>query len=135
MSLHDALPIYSAVYSGITGSPGATLVTPSPTPTTTPAPSWPSTTGNRPSGSAPDSVNASVWHIAVWVIFTSTSPLRGGSTSISTLCSGWSGAKATAARDFMAILLAGDRGERVRPSRKRGRWGKRVEGRVYDGGP
>src|SRR5690606_32129977 len=95
---------HSAVYSGITWSPGATLVTPSPTSTTTPAPSWPSTTGNRPSGSAPDRVKASVWHSAVWVIFTSTSPLRGGSTSISTICSGWSGSKATAARDFMAGL-------------------------------
>src|SRR3546814_6975094 len=41
---------HSAVYRGITWSPGATLVTPSPTSTTTPAPSWPSTTGNRPSG-------------------------------------------------------------------------------------
>src|SRR5690606_15691740 len=98
---------HSAVYSGITWSPGLTLVTPSPTSTTTPPPSWPSTTGNSPSGSAPDSVNASVWHSAVWVIFTSTSPLRGGSTSISTICSGWSGAKATAARDFMAGLLGG----------------------------
>src|SRR5690606_9039865 len=107
---------HSAVYSGITWSPGLTLVTPSPTSTTTPAPSWPSTTGNRPSGSAPDSVNASVWHSAVWVIFTSTSPLRGGSTSISTICSGFPASKATAARDFMAILLAIDGDARTHPS-------------------
>ena len=36
------------------------LVTPAPTSTTTPAPSCPSTQGNRPSGSAPESVKASV---------------------------------------------------------------------------
>ena len=44
---------HSAVYSGITWSPGLTLVTPSPTSTTMPAPSWPSTAGNMPSGSSP----------------------------------------------------------------------------------
>src|SRR5258708_6846543 len=52
---------HSAVYSGMTWSPGLTLVTPSPTSTTMPAPSWPSTAGKMPSGSSPDSVNASVW--------------------------------------------------------------------------
>src|SRR5690606_8168042 len=117
-SLHDALPIYrlvlpdlqnrhsphSAVYSGITWSPGSTLVTPSPTSTTMPAPSWPSTAGNTPSGSSPDRVKASVWHSAVWVIRTSTSPLRGGSTSISTTFSGWPAANATAARDLIDLL-------------------------------
>src|SRR5690606_15819546 len=98
---------HSAVYSGMTWSPGFTLVTPSPTSTTTPAPSCPSTAGNTPSGSSPDKVNASVWHNAVWVIFTSTSPLRGGATSSSTIFNGSPGAKATAARDFMAWLLWG----------------------------
>src|SRR5690606_20874864 len=88
----------------MTWSPGLTLVTPSPTSTTTPAPSWPSTAGNSPSGSSPLSVNASVWQTPVWVIFTSTSPLRGGSTSISTISSGCPAAKATAARDFMDVL-------------------------------
>src|SRR5690606_15140118 len=92
---------HSAVYSGMTWSPGFTEVTPSPTSTTMPAPSWPSTTGNRPSGSSPDRVNASVWQTPVWVIVTSTSPFFGGATSISTICSGWPGPKATAARDFM----------------------------------
>src|SRR5690554_3051750 len=92
---------HSAVYSGITWSPGFTLVTPSPTSTTMPAPSWPSTAGNTPSGSSPDSVNASVWQSAVWVIFTSTSPFFGPSRSSSTICSGLPGSKATAARVFM----------------------------------
>src|SRR5690606_14984637 len=96
---------HSAVYSGMTWCPGLTLVTPSPTSTTTPAPSWPSTHGNTPSGSSPDRVKASVWHTPVWLIFTSTSPALGGATSISTICSGWPGAKATAARDFMVGLL------------------------------
>src|SRR5690606_8646726 len=96
---------HSAVYSGMTWSPGLTDVTPSPTSTTMPAPSWPSTAGNTPSGSSPDRVKASVWHSAVWVIFTSTSPALGGATSISTICSGWPAAKATAARDFMGKLL------------------------------
>src|SRR5690606_33734142 len=93
---------HSAVYSGITWSPGLTLVTPSPTSTTMPAPSWPSTAGNSPSGSSPERVNASVWQTPVWVMRISTSPLRGGSTSISTIFKGSPAAKATAARDFMA---------------------------------
>ena len=56
------------LYSGMTWSPGATLVTPSPTLSTIPAPSWPSTTGKRPSGSEPPSVYASVWQTPVDVI-------------------------------------------------------------------
>src|SRR5690606_2435328 len=103
---------HSAVYSGMTWSPGLTDVTPSPTSTTMPAPSWPSTAGNTPSGSSPDRVKASVWHSAVWVIFTSTSPAFGGATSISTICSGSPAAKATAARDFMGNSLARTEQER-----------------------
>src|SRR5690554_4898275 len=94
---------HSAVYSGITWSPGLTLVTPSPTSTTMPAPSWPRMAGNTPSGSSPDRVNASVWQTPVWVILTSTSPALGGATSTSTICRGSPGAKATAARDFMVF--------------------------------
>src|SRR5690606_32842814 len=59
------------------------------------------TAGNTPSGSSPESVKASVWHSAVWVIFTSTSPCFGPSRSSSTICSGLPGSKATAARVFM----------------------------------
>src|SRR5690554_3502199 len=76
-----------------------------------PAPSWPSTAGNTPSGSSPDSVNASVWHSAVWVIFTSTSPFFGPSRSSSTISSGFPASNATAARVFMggtpAITVCG----------------------------
>src|SRR5690606_2815873 len=89
----------------MTWSPGFTLVTPSPTSTTTPAPSWPRTAGKTPSGSSPDRVKASVWQTPVLVILTRTSPLRGGSTSISTICNGFPASKATAARDFMAWSL------------------------------
>lgn len=49
-------------YSATTLSPGFTFVTPSPTDSTTPAPSWPSTMGKAPSGSLPESVYASVLH-------------------------------------------------------------------------
>src|SRR5690606_3728015 len=92
---------HSAVYNGITWSPTFTLVTPSPTSTTTPPPSWPSTAGKIPSGSSPDNVNASVWHTPVCVILISTSPFFGGATSISTISSGLPGPNATAARDFI----------------------------------
>src|SRR5258705_780939 len=61
----------------MTRSPFFTLVTPRPTSTTTPAPSWPRIAGNNPSGSAPDSVNSSVWQTPVALISTSTSPSRG----------------------------------------------------------
>src|SRR5574343_2040661 len=91
----------------MTWSPGLTLVTPSPTSTTMPAPAWPSATGNRPSGSSPLRVKASVWQTPVWVMRTSTSPFFGGATSISTICSGWPAAKATAARDFIRGSLGG----------------------------
>ena len=85
----------------MTWSPGLTLVTPSPTSTTMPAPSWPSTAGKTPSGSSPLRVKASVWQTPVCVIFTSTSPFCGGATSISTICRGSPALNATAARDFI----------------------------------
>ena len=96
---------HSAVYSGITWSPGLTLVTPSPTSTTMPPPSWPSTAGKMPSGSSPLSVKASVWQTPVWVIFTSTSPACGGATSISTICSGWPGGEGDGGTGFHVALL------------------------------
>ena len=43
-------------------------------------PSWPRMEGNRPSGSLPPRVYASVWHRAHAVSFTRTSPAFGGST-------------------------------------------------------
>src|SRR5690606_283106 len=57
------------------------------------------------SGSSPDNVKASVWQTPVWVILTRTSPLRGGSTSISTISSGLPASKATAARGIKCFSL------------------------------
>jgi hypothetical protein len=54
-----------------------TEVTPGPTSTTMPAPSWPRIAGNKPSGSAPERVNSSVWQMPVALISTSTSPALG----------------------------------------------------------
>ena len=53
------------------------LVTPSPTASTIPPPSWPRMAGNFPSGSLPDNVNASVWQTPVATMRTSTSPFLG----------------------------------------------------------
>src|SRR6266545_3018130 len=98
----------------MTWSPGFTLVTPAPTSSTTPAPSWPKMTGNSPSGSAPERVNSSVWQTPVALISTSTSPVRGPSSSTSSTTSGLPASYATAARVFMA-------GSLYRRSRPRGR--------------
>src|SRR6516164_9484759 len=62
-----------------TRSPGATLVTPSPTSTTTPAPSCPSTPGSG-KGSAPSRVARSVWQMPTALICTRTSPGLGASS-------------------------------------------------------
>src|ERR1700757_235626 len=96
---------HSGVYSGITWSPGLTEVTPGPTSSTTPPPSWPRMTGNMPSGSAPDSVNASVWQTPVATIRTSTSPAFGPSRSTCSMLSGLPASHATAARVFIALEL------------------------------
>ena len=61
----------------MTWSPLSRDVTPAPTSTTMPAPSWPRIAGNSPSGSAPESVKASVWQTPVALISTSTSPALG----------------------------------------------------------
>ena len=68
------------VSSGMTWSPFFTEVTPGPTSTTTPAPSWPRIAGNNPSGSAPESVNSSVWQMPVALISTRTSNAFGPSS-------------------------------------------------------
>src|SRR5258706_10436654 len=85
--------------------PVFTDVTPGPTSTTTPAPSCPRMAGNSPSGSAPDSVNSSVWQMPVALISTNTSPAFGPSRSTSTTSSGLAFSKATAARVFMTVSL------------------------------
>src|ERR1035438_10346730 len=59
-------------------------------------------TGNRPSGSLPESVKASVWQTPVATILTSTSPALGPSTWISSIESGLPAPQATAALDFIS---------------------------------
>src|SRR6185312_10001588 len=66
-----------------TSSPGRRCVTPSPTSTTTPAPSWPRTIGQRPSPSEPSARWTSEWHTPAAATRTSTSPGPGGSSSTS----------------------------------------------------
>ena len=66
-----------------TWSPGDTEVTPGPTCSTTPVPSWPKTLGNISAGRN-ERIVMSVWHSPVAKIRTSTSPSRGSSSSTST---------------------------------------------------
>src|SRR5262245_33937317 len=82
----------------MTWSPFFTEVTPGPTSTTIPAPSCPRIAGNRPSGSAPERVNSSVWQIPVALISTSTSPAFGPSRRTFSIVSGAPALCATAAR-------------------------------------
>ena len=61
-----------------TRSPGATCVTPSPTASTTPAPSCPSTIGQRPVAESPSARWRSEWQTPAAATWTSTSPRLGG---------------------------------------------------------
>src|SRR5262245_59447964 len=106
--VHDLHSRHSGVYSGITWSPFLSVVTPGPTSTTTPAPSWPKITGNSPSGSPPERVNSSVWQTPVALSSTSTSPALGPASSTVVTSRGWPAFQATAARVF--ILVAPSRG-------------------------
>src|SRR5436190_6560907 len=87
----------------MTWSPFVTEVTPAPPSTTTPAPSWPRIAGNKPSGSAPESVNSSVWQTPVALTSIMTSPSRGPSSWTVVISSGLPAAVATAARTSMAV--------------------------------
>jgi hypothetical protein len=89
----------------MTWSPFFTEVTPGPTSTTMPAPSWPRMAGNRPSGSAPDSVKSSVWQMPVALTSTSTSPAFGPSSCTVMTSSGLPACTATAARTSMRAAV------------------------------
>src|SRR5258705_8385905 len=84
----------------MTWSPRLSVVTVGPVSTMMPAPSWPRIAGNSASGSAPESVNASVWQTPLAFISTRTSPERGPSRSTVVTSSGWPGPFATAALTF-----------------------------------
>src|SRR5579884_473078 len=88
-----------------TWSPGASEETPSPTRSTTPAPSCPSTVGAYPEGSAPDAVYRSVWHTPQATRRTRTSPAFGSARSISCTSSGRPNSSSTAARIFTSAVL------------------------------
>src|ERR1700761_2056077 len=75
-----------------------------------PAPSWPRMAGNRPSGSAPDKVKASVCQTPVALISTSTSPALGPSRSTVSMTSGLPASNATAALVFTSTLQDLDQG-------------------------
>src|SRR5207248_5573221 len=83
----------------MTWSPRANSLTPSPTSSTTPAPSWPSTSG---SGSAmvPLIAERSEWHTPQAPRRTSTSPRLGASTLIS---STWTGLLCSRQRTALAL--------------------------------
>ena len=85
-----------------TWSPLARSATPSPTSSTTPAPSWPSTSG---SGSAmvPVIADRSEWQTPQAPSFTVTSPRLGGSTAIDSTTTGVLCARQSAAFAFRGI--------------------------------
>src|ERR1043166_2565955 len=85
----------------MTWSPFLTDVTAGPTSTTAPAPSWPRIAGNRPSGSAPERVNSSVWQTPVALISPITSPALGPPSSTVSMGGGAPALCATAARTSM----------------------------------
>lgn len=87
-------------------SPGCTDVTPSPTLSTYPPPSCPNTQGNRPSGSLPPRVYASVWQTPEASSLILTSPFLGGSTSTVSMLSGLLASHATAALHWMTCRIA-----------------------------
>src|SRR6187200_2812118 len=91
---------HSGAKSVMTWSPGATSVTPSPTRSTTPAPSWPRTHGAYPLGSAPEAVYRSVWQTPHATSRTSTSSDFGSASSSSWTTRGSPNSSSTAARIF-----------------------------------
>src|SRR6185437_4193403 len=86
-----------------TWSPEATLVTPGPTDSTTPAASWPPTMGKR-TGVSPSMTPRSEWQRPAAATLIRTSPAFGSSTSSSTTSNGWPVAVSTAARVFTVRL-------------------------------
>src|SRR5882672_5489617 len=89
---------------------------PGPTSTTTPAPSWPKITGNRPSGSPPERVNSSVWQTPDALISTSTSPNFGPSRSTSSISRFLPASKQTAA--FVFTLSPSNQGAKPRAGKR-----------------
>ncbi len=85
-----------------TWSPTATRVTPSPTASTMPAPSWPPTTGIR-IGASPFWMWSSEWHSPAAMNLTRTSLAFGSSSSTSVISHGVPGSYRMAARVVMLM--------------------------------
>ena len=77
---HSAQRPHDGAHESATWSPTATRVTPSPTASTTPAPSWPSTAGHGVSA-VPSIAFWSEWQTPLAARRTSTSPGSGGASS------------------------------------------------------
>src|SRR5690349_13783985 len=90
----------------MTWSPLAKSLTPSPTSSTTPAPSWPSTSGSG-SGIVPVIAERSEWQTPHAARRTVSSPRLGGSTLISSTVIGW-----LCVRQIAALALRAMRGIR-----------------------
>src|SRR5947209_1813854 len=80
-----------------TWSPSCRPRTSFPTASTTPAPSCPSTTGQRPSPSNPSARFTSEWQTPAAATRTSTSSARGGSSSTFSTATGWPRSRSTTA--------------------------------------
>src|SRR5580693_1501249 len=87
----------------VTWSPTLTRVTASPTASTTPAPSWPPTTGSR-IGASPFWMWSSEWQRPAAKNLILTSLAFGSSSSSSVISHGWPGTRQTAAR---VVMLTG----------------------------
>ena len=80
--MHSAQRPHDGAHESVTWSPTATPVTPSPSASTTPAPSWPSTAGHGVSA-VPSIAFWSEWQTPLAARRTSTSPGPGGASSTS----------------------------------------------------
>src|SRR3954454_11674225 len=87
-----------------TWSPGLTLVTPGPTSSIIPDPSWPPTIGNR-GGRSPSVRCRSEWHSPAAMYLISTSPGPGPSRSSSISSNGLPASSRTAAVGFIVLSL------------------------------
>ena len=93
---HDLQRPQAGTNDRITCWPGRTDVTPGPTASTVPAPSWPSTTGSA-MGASPCMKWRSLRQMPAAPIFTRTSPALGSSSSTSSITNGVFGSYRTAA--------------------------------------
>ena len=102
-----------------TWSPGARPVTPGPTSSTTPAPSWPPMTG-RGTGMSPVSRCSSEWHMPDAASLMRTSPSLGGSSSMGSTLQASRSHRTAASVCTVPPRIRRDDGSRYRASCRRG---------------